>query len=102
MNYSKWEEYKGLPSDQEEDFYRIFCEYVNSQQLSYQQALVHFQPGSETLADFLILLEGATDWFDYRQMPEIFEELTLYLLQMEDDELEGLGMQGGENDDDFI
>jgi hypothetical protein len=87
VNYSEWEEYNGLPSDQEEDFYLIFCKYINQKGLDYNTAYNHFQPGTDTLVEFLEILENSTDWFNYTQMDEIFQELTLYLIQMSEEEL---------------
>lgn len=90
MNYEAWENYKGLPSGQEEDFYKIFCKYVNFNKLDYLSSMDHFMPGTDTLASFLEVLEKETDWFNYKQMGEIFQELSLYLLQMYDDEIDSL------------
>ncbi len=86
MSYDKWEEYKGLPSDQEEDFYVIFCVYIEQKGLDYNKAYEHFQPGTDTLVNFLEILGNSTTWFNYTQMDEIFQELTLYLIQMSEEE----------------
>ncbi len=96
MNYSEWEEYKGLPSEQEEDFYSIFCQYVNQRGLDYDKAFIHFQPDTDTFVEFLEILENSTTWFDYTQMNEIFQELTLYLIQMSEEEIEDDGTDESE------
>lgn len=87
MSYEAWEEYKGLPSEQEEDFYFIFCQYVSQKNLDYEKAFIHFQPGTDTLVEFLVILENSASWFDYTQMEEIFQEITLYLIQMSEEEI---------------
>lgn len=89
MNYSNWEEYEGLPSDQEEEFYNIFFNYINANSMDYNTAFNHFQPGTDTLVEFLTLLENETEWFNYTQMDEIFQELSLYLIQLEEEFSDG-------------
>jgi hypothetical protein len=82
------EEYKGLPSEQEEELREIFWEFVTLKDLSKEEAEKYFDPKSQTFADFLIKLENETDWFDYTQMNDIFQELSIYISEMDEDNLE--------------
>lgn len=82
------EEYKGLPSEQEEDLREIFWEFVTLKDFSKEEAEKYFDPKSQTFTDFLIKLENETDWFDYTQMNDIFQELSIYINEMDEDDIE--------------
>jgi hypothetical protein len=87
MDLAKWENYKGLPSDQEEDLYELFVNCMNNEGImSYKDAEKYFRTGSDTFTTFLLLLEARTGWFDYTQMPQIFDEISLYLEQLREEE----------------
>jgi len=75
--------YKGLPSDEEEQLYQLFSKIVYLNNLNYDSANEYFKPGKETFAYFLELLEQETEWFNYRQMDEIFDELSFYILDLD-------------------
>lgn len=95
-SFDNFEEYIGLPSEQEEDLREIFYEFIINKDFNYQKASEYFQPGSETLADFLEQLEQETEWFDYTQMDALFQEISMYLEEMREDEEEE------SNEDDWL
>lgn len=84
--FENFEEYKGLPSEQEEDLREIFWEFVTLKGFSKEEAEKYFDPKSQTFTDFLIKLENETDWFDYTQMNDIFQELSIYITEIDEDE----------------
>lgn len=101
--FENFEEYKGLPSDQEEDLNEIFQEFISLKQFTPEQAWQYFQPDSQTFANFLIQLENETDWFDYTQMDQVFQEISIYIEDMKDDgnEIEWEDEEGPEYNEKF-
>jgi hypothetical protein len=89
MDLAKWENYKGLPSDQEEDLYELFVNCMNNVGISsYEDVKNYFKTGTDTFTQFLLVLEDRTEWFDYSQMPQIFDEISLYLEQLRESDEE--------------
>lgn len=84
--FENFETYKGLPSEQEEDLREIFWDLITQKDMNYEEAVEYFKPGTDTFHSFLMKLESELDWFDWRQMNEIFHEISIYLLDLEDDE----------------
>jgi hypothetical protein len=86
MDLKKWESYNGLPSEQEEDLYELFISFMNENNLSnYEEVELYFKSGTDTFTKFILALEAHTDWFDYTQMPQIFDEISLYIEQLNED-----------------
>jgi mRNA-degrading endonuclease HigB of HigAB toxin-antitoxin module len=79
---------EGLSPDQEDDLTEIFYEIISKKNLSPEEAWEYFQPKSQTFADFLITLEQETDWFDYSQMDKVFHEISIYIENMKEDDIE--------------
>src|ERR1017187_1674256 len=79
---------EGLSSSQEDDLTEIFYEIINKKNLSPEGAWEYFQPKSQTFADFLVTLEEETDWFDYSQMDKVFHEISIYIENMKEDDIE--------------
>ncbi len=79
-------EYMGLDPEQEEDLRVVFWEIVTNNDLDYKSAMEYFKPDSQTFANFLKELEQETNWFDYTQMELVFEDISIYLMELEQDE----------------
>mgnify|MGYP001305518737 CR=1 FL=1 len=86
--FENYEEYKGLPSEQEEDLREIFWDFVTLKNMSKDEVEEYFNPKSETFADFLMKLERETDWFDWTQMDDIFQEISVYISEIDEDDVE--------------
>jgi hypothetical protein len=88
-NFSQEEEYDGLNSSQEEELFEIFNEWVDRKypDLSKEELIEQFLPGSDGFVDFLRELEEETEWFDYTQIDKIYQEISIYIndLYEEDD-----------------
>jgi hypothetical protein len=98
MDKKKWENYNGLPSDQEEDLYELFISYMNENRLGcYEDAELFFKSGTDTFTFFILALEEQTTWFDYTQMPQIFDEISLYLEQLSED----FSLDGDDEEDEW-
>jgi hypothetical protein len=80
--------YMGLSQDQEEDLREVFYELITKYNMDYKSAMEYFKPGSQTLANFFHDLESETTWFDYTQVDLVFEDISIYLMELEIDEEE--------------
>jgi len=85
-------DFMGLYPEQEEDLREVFWELVTKYNMDYKAAVEYFKPDSQTFANFLRDLEKETDWFDYTQMDLVFEDISIYLMELqieeEDEQLE--------------
>lgn len=96
MNYLRMyeefdeEEYRGLPSDQEEDLREIFYEWIDMKfpDESKQELIELFQPETDNFVSFLQELEDQTEWFDYSQVDQIYQEISLYIDDLYVDDVE--------------
>jgi hypothetical protein len=86
MNYLKMyedfeEDYQGLPSEQEEDLFEIFHEWIDLKypEHSKEELIEMFKPGTDSFVRFLQELESETRWFDYSQVEKIYQEISLYI-----------------------
>lgn len=89
--YEEFEEdYQGLPSEQEEDLFEIFHEWVDSKypEHSKDELIVMFKPGTDSFVQFLQELENETTWFDYTQVENIYQEISLYIDDLYTDDTE--------------
>lgn len=87
MDLKKWENFNGLPSEQEEDLYELFTSFMDMNDIeSYEDVKELFKSGTDTFTGFLLALEKNTDWFDFTQMPQIFDEISLYIEQLNGDD----------------
>ena len=103
-NFSLEEEYDGLNSSQEEELFEIFNEWVDKKypDLSKEDLIEKFTPGTDEFVEFLSELENETDWFDYTQIDKIYQEISIYIndLYEDDTEWDDTEYEDGENDDD--
>jgi hypothetical protein len=96
MNYLKMyedfeEDYQGLPSEQEEDLFEIFHEWIDLKypEHSKEELIEMFKPGTDSFVRFLQELESETRWFDYSQVEKIYQEISLYIDDLYTDDTEG-------------
>jgi hypothetical protein len=84
------EEYVGLPSNQEEDLFEIFHEWIDLKypDASQEELIEIFKPGTDSFVKFLQELESETTWFDYSQVEQIFQEISLYIDDLYTDDVE--------------
>jgi len=84
------EEYVGLPSNQEEDLFEIFHEWIDLKypDVSQEELIEIFKPGTDSFVQFLQELESETTWFDYSQVEQIFQEISLYIDDLYTDDVE--------------
>ena len=84
------EEYVGLPSNQEEDLFEIFHEWIDLKypDASQGELIEIFKPGTDSFVKFLQELESETTWFDYSQVDQIFQEISLYIDDLYTDDVE--------------
>lgn len=84
------EEYRGLSSEQEEDLFEIFHEWIDRKypDLSQEELVEVFKPGTDTFVEFLQELEEETTWFDYSQVDRIYQEISLYIDDLYTDDTE--------------
>ena len=95
MNYLKMyedfeEDYQGLPSEQEEDLFEIFHEWIDLKypEHSKEELIEMFKPGTDSFVSFLQELESETRWFDYSQVEKIYQEISLYIDDLYTDDTE--------------
>ena len=95
MNYLKMyedfeEDYQGLPSEQEEDLFEIFHEWIDLKypEHSKEELIEMFKPGTDSFVRFLQELESETRWFDYSQVEKIYQEISLYIDDLYTDDTE--------------
>lgn len=75
----------GLNPEEYEDLYELFREVIDSKNLDYEGALEYFNPKSNTFVSFLSDLEERCDWFDYRNMDNLFDELSVMINELDED-----------------
>lgn len=74
----------------------IFFEFVKNKNLSWEDANDFFVQGTQNFANFLLLLEDETTWFDYTQMDAVLSELSELLIEYERIETEEVEFEEAE------